>query len=70
MDTLIEQGNTGTDSGARQKAYCDAAKTVWNEAPWIFLVFQNQARGTLKPVEGLPILPDTMIRPKTVWLNR
>ncbi|MFN8525884.1 MAG: ABC transporter substrate-binding protein [Chloroflexota bacterium] len=70
VDTLLDQTRQLPPGEARVKAFRDAQKLIVDDAPWIFLVFQNQARTTLKAVEDLPILPDTMMRPKTVWLNK
>jgi peptide/nickel transport system substrate-binding protein len=67
VDSLIEQGNTGTDSGARQKAYCDAAKTVWNEAPWIFLYNQKYPFVTTAKVTGVVGLPNEKF--VTSWVS-
>ena len=58
VDALIEQGNTGTDSAQRQKAYCDAAKMVWNDAPWIFLYNQKYPFVTTAKVTGVTGLPN------------
>jgi peptide/nickel transport system substrate-binding protein len=70
VDTLLEQTRRLPPGDERIKAFRDVQKLIVDDAPWIFLVFQNQARGTLKNVEGLPVLPDTMMRPKMVWLNK
>ena len=58
VDTLIEQGNTGTDQSQRQKSYCDAAKMVWNDAPWIFLYNQKYPFVTSAKVTGVTGLPN------------
>jgi ABC-type transport system substrate-binding protein len=58
VDALIEQGNTGTDQAQRQKAYCDAAKTVWNEAPWIFLYNQKYPFVTTSKITGVTGVPN------------
>ncbi|MCC6175745.1 MAG: hypothetical protein IT305_10615 [Chloroflexi bacterium] len=70
VDALLEQTRRLPPGDGRVKAFRDAQKLIVDDAPWIFLVFQNQARGTLKSVQGLPVLPDTMMRPKTAWLNK
>jgi len=67
VDTLIEQGNTGTDQGQRQKAYCDAAKMVWNDAPWIFLYNQKYPLVTTNKVTGVVGLPNEKF--VTSWVS-
>jgi peptide/nickel transport system substrate-binding protein len=67
VDALIEQGNTGTDPAARQKAYCDAAKMVWNDAPWIFLYNQKYPFVTTAKVTGVVGLPNEKF--VTSWVS-
>jgi peptide/nickel transport system substrate-binding protein len=70
VDALLEQTRRLPPGEERIKAFRDAQRLIVDDAPWIFLVFQNQTRATLKTVEGMPVLPDTMMRPKTAWLSR
>ena len=58
VDALIEQGNTGSDPAQRQKTYCDAAKLVWNDAPWIFLYNQKYPFVTTSKVTNVTGLPN------------
>ena len=48
----------GTDTAQRQKAYCDAAKIVWNDAPWLFLYNQKYPFVTTSKVTGITGLPN------------
>src|SRR5215471_7081416 len=67
VDTLIEQGNTSTDTAQRQKAYCDAAKIVWNDAPWLFLYNQKYPFVTTSKVTGVVGLPNEKF--VTTWAS-
>jgi ABC-type transport system substrate-binding protein len=67
VDALIEQANTGTDQAQRQKAYCDAAKLVWNDAPWIFLYNQKYPLVTTSKVTGVIGLPNEKF--VTTWAS-
>jgi peptide/nickel transport system substrate-binding protein len=67
VDALIEQGNTGTDSTQRQKTYCDAAKLVWKDAPWIFLYNQRYPLVTTSKVTGVTGLPNEKF--VTTWAS-
>jgi peptide/nickel transport system substrate-binding protein len=67
VDALIEQANAGSDQGQRQKSYCDAAKMVWNDAPWIFLYNQKYPLVTTSKVTGVSGLPNEKF--VTTWAS-
>jgi peptide/nickel transport system substrate-binding protein len=58
VDTLIAQGNAGTDQNQRAQSYCSAAKQVWNDAPWIFLYNQKNPVVTTSKITGVMGLPN------------
>jgi peptide/nickel transport system substrate-binding protein len=57
VDQLIQAGNTATDPAQRKSNYCQAAKQVWNDAPWIFLYNQRYPFVTTSKVGGVYGLP-------------
>ncbi len=67
VDTLIEKANSGTDPSQRQKDYCDAAKIVWKDAPWIFLYNQKFPIVTSAKVTGVGGLPNEKF--VTTWAS-
>ena len=67
IDALIEKANSGTDPAQRQKDYCDAAKTVWKEAPWIFLYNQKFPFVTTARVTNVVGLPNEKF--VTTWAS-
>lgn len=67
VDTLIEKANSGTDPTQRQKDYCTAAKTVWNDAPWIFLYNQRFPFVTTAKVTNVVGLPNEKF--VTTWAS-
>ncbi len=67
VDALIEKGNSEIDSGQRQKDYCTAARTVWNDAPWIFLYNQKYPLVTSSKVSGVTGLPNEKF--VTTWAS-
>ena len=67
IDALIEKANSGTDPAQRQKDYCDAAKTVWKEAPWIFLYNQRFPFVTTAKVTNVVGLPNEKF--VTTWAS-
>jgi peptide/nickel transport system substrate-binding protein len=70
VDELLDTTRRLPPGDERTKAFRDVQRLIVEDAPWIFLVFENQAFGIAKHVEGLPLVPDTMLRPKTAWLNK
>ena len=58
VDGLIEQGNSDPNPTTRNKTYCDAAKIVWSDAPWIFLFNQKLPLVTTSKVTGIVGIPN------------
>jgi peptide/nickel transport system substrate-binding protein len=67
VDSLIEQGNSGTSPSGRQQSYCTAAKQVWKDAPWIFLYNQKQPLVTSAKVTGVIGIPNEKF--VTTWAS-
>jgi peptide/nickel transport system substrate-binding protein len=57
VDTLIQKANAGTDANTRKQQYCDAAKQVWSDAPWIFLWTQRFPIVYSSKVKGVGSFP-------------
>ncbi len=58
VDALIEKGNSDPVASTRNKTYCDAAKIVWDDAPWIFLYNQKLPLVTTSKVTGITGVPN------------
>jgi peptide/nickel transport system substrate-binding protein len=58
VDTLIEKANAGVNPSQRQTDYCNAAKMVWNDAPWIFLYNQRYPFVTTSKITAVTGLPN------------
>ena len=58
VDQLIAQGNQTGDSTARAKAYCDAQKLAWADAPVIFLWGQSLVVVHSAKVKGISVVPN------------
>ncbi|HKF77876.1 MAG TPA: ABC transporter substrate-binding protein [Candidatus Dormibacteraeota bacterium] len=67
VDALITEANAGTDATQRQQQYCQAAKTVWSDAPWIFLYNQKYPFVTTSAVKGVTGLPNEKF--VTTWAS-
>ena len=55
---LIAKGNADADPVQRRQAYCQAEKTIWDDAPLIFLHTQKLPVVTTKKVSGVVTLPN------------
>jgi peptide/nickel transport system substrate-binding protein len=65
VDQLVAKANSESDKAQRQKDYCSAEKTIWNDAPWIFLWNQKNPTVTTKKVTGVYGLPNEWV--VTTW---
>ena len=57
VEDLLAKADVEIDSGARQQEYCDASKTIWEDAPWIFLWTQSFPVVHSKDVTGIGTTP-------------
>ncbi|GAA5137725.1 ABC transporter substrate-binding protein [Pseudonocardia adelaidensis] len=57
VEDLLAKADVEIDSGARQQEYCDASKTIWEDAPWIFLWTQSFPVVHSKDVTGIATTP-------------
>ena len=58
VDQLILDGLQTADLDKRAKAYEDAQKIIWNDAPWVFLSADNTLAGKKNYLKGIYLLPD------------
>lgn len=70
VDALLERTRVIPDGPERIRLYRQIQRLVVQDAPWVFLVFENLMIGMQQQVEGLPAIPDSMMRFKAVWLRR
>jgi peptide/nickel transport system substrate-binding protein len=57
VEELLAQADTEVNEDVRQQLYCDASKTIWEEAPWIFLWTQSFPVVHSKDVTGIGTTP-------------
>jgi peptide/nickel transport system substrate-binding protein len=69
VDALLEQTRVIPAGSERIRLYRQIQRQVVDDAPWVFLVFENLMIGMQQRVEGLPAIPDAMMRFKAVWLQ-
>ena len=57
VDALVGKANVNPDPNGRKQQYCEAAKLVWDDAPWIFMYTQKNPvvySSKVTNVTGLP----------------
>ena len=67
VDDLFEKTRSVPNGPERVRLYREIQRLVVEEAPWVFLVFENLMLGMRKNVHGLPVIPDSMMRFQSVW---
>ena len=65
----IEAGLTTADAGKRKTAYDAAQAQIWKDAPWIFLVSDDNIAAKSKKLSGIYVLPDGQILTEEAALN-
>ena len=68
-DAAIEAGLTSADAGKRQAAYDTAQAQIWKDAPWIFLVSDDNVSAKSKKLSGIYVLPDAQMLTEDAALN-
>ncbi|WP_188455807.1 glutathione ABC transporter substrate-binding protein [Virgibacillus oceani] len=58
VNSLIADGLATADLEAREQAYAEAQKIIWEETPWAFLSVDDTIYGKKNYLEGIYLLPD------------
>lgn len=58
VDSLVADANQEIDAQKRDQLYCEALKTIWEDAPWIFLWVQKFPIAYSSSVTGISGLPN------------
>ena len=61
VDELLEKGATEVDSKKRGEIYAELQKTIWEDAPWIFLGSDELVSAKRKTTKGVYVMPDGSI---------
>ncbi len=59
VDDGIQQALATTDRAKKTEIYNKVQETIWNDAPWAFLVTQNNVYVKSKNLSGVYVEPDT-----------
>ncbi len=61
VDELLEKGAAEVDSNKRGEIYADLQKTIWEDAPWIFLGSDELVSAKRTTTKGVYVMPDGLI---------
>jgi peptide/nickel transport system substrate-binding protein len=67
VDDLLEKTRSVPIGPERVRLYREIQRLVVEDAPWVSLIFENLMIGMRKNVQGLPAIPDSMMRFQSVW---
>jgi len=70
VDALFEKTRVITDGPERVGLYRQIQHQVVADAPWVFLVFENLMVGMNRRIQGVPGIPDTMMRFRAAWMQQ
>jgi glutathione transport system substrate-binding protein len=68
-NAAIEAGLTTADPARRQAAYSEAQAQIWKDAPWIFLVSDDNVSAKAKKLSGVYVMPDGQMLTEDAALN-
>ncbi len=69
VNKLIADGLSTANQDIRNKAYAAAEKTIWNDAPWVFLYSPYNIAGVSKSVSGVFYMPDGTVDARAAALQ-
>jgi glutathione transport system substrate-binding protein len=58
VDELLDEARTNPDPDARLRAYDQAIRLIWEDAPWLFLYSEVQITAIRSNVDGFIVHPD------------
>ena len=70
LDQLLEEGQRITDPAKRMALYADVERILFQEAPWIFILWRPQAEAARSAVKGYVRLPGGLGAFSVGYLNR
>jgi peptide/nickel transport system substrate-binding protein len=70
VDALFEQTRVIPNGPQRVKLYREIQRQIVGDAPWVFLVFENLMVGMDRRLQGVPDIPDTMMRFRAAWMQQ
>jgi glutathione transport system substrate-binding protein len=59
VDEGVQEALATTDRAKKTEIYKKVQETIWNDAPWAFLVTQNNVYVKSKNLSGVYVEPDT-----------
>ena len=69
VNKLINDGLSTANQKIRDQAYAAAEKTIWNDAPWVFLYSPYNIAGISKSLSGVYYMPDGTVDARAASLQ-
>jgi glutathione transport system substrate-binding protein len=69
VNKLIADGLSTANQDIRNQAYAAAEKTIWNDAPWVFLYSPYNIAGVSKGLSGVFYMPDGTVDARAASLQ-
>lgn len=70
VDALLEAARVQSDPEARKKIYAELIAFLWQDAPWLFLHYEEQLNAQRTVVKGLIHHPREYILAHKAWLDQ
>ena len=70
VDALFEKTRAIPNGPERVKLYRQIQHQISDDAPWVFLVFENLMIGMDRRIQAVPGIPDTMMRFRAAWMQQ
>ena len=58
LDEILDKAQVETDAAKRQALYDEAQRLVWNDAPWAFLLYEENTAGASVHLKNFSLRPD------------
>ena len=59
VDRLLDEAIAEPDKAKRAKLYEEVQSTIWNDAPWAFLVTEDVTGASVKTLKNFRLRPDS-----------
>lgn len=70
VDELLDAARRTPVAEEREQLYAEALELIWEDAPWVFILFTQNRFGVRSNVRGLVYHPNFTIQAHKAWLER
>ncbi len=69
VDELLDAARRNPDPDAREELYAEAIELIWEDAPWVFILFSQLRYGVRDNVRDLVYHPNFTLQAHRAWLD-